>query len=117
MSRRGATASLKDILEAVDRIQRYVAGLSEAEFLDNTEKQDAVIRNLEVIGEAVRNIPADMRRKHKEIEWTLIAGTRDKLIHHYFGVNWEIVWNVVQEKLPSLQADIQRILADQAPES
>ena len=115
MSERETTASLKDILEAIDRIQRYVGGLSEAEFLGNTEKQDAVIRNLEVIGEAVRNIPAEMRRKHKEVAWTLIAGTRDKLIHHYFGVNWEIVWNVVQEKLPSLKADVQRILADQAP--
>lgn len=76
-----------------------------------------MIRNLEVIGEAVRHIPADMRRKHKEVEWTLIAGTRDKLIHHYFGVNWEIVWNVLQEKLPSLKRDIQQILADQALEA
>jgi uncharacterized protein with HEPN domain len=57
-----------------------------------------------------------MRRKYKQVEWSQIAGTRDKLIHHYFGVNWEIVWNVVQEKLPALQADVQRILADQTPE-
>jgi uncharacterized protein with HEPN domain len=75
-----------------------------------------VLRNLEVIGEAVRSIPSDMRRKYKQVEWSQIAGTRDKLIHHYFGVNWEIVWNVVQEKLPALQADVQRILADQTPE-
>ena len=116
MSERGATAALKDILEAIDRIQRYVSGLSESEFLDHTEKQDAVLRNLEVIGEAVRSIPSDMRRKYKQVEWSQIAGTRDKLIHHYFGVNWEIVWNVVQEKLPALQADVQRILADQTRE-
>lgn len=58
MSERGATAALKDILEAIDRIQRYVSGLSESEFLDHTEKQDAVLRNLEVIGEAVRSIPS-----------------------------------------------------------
>jgi len=114
MSKRGATAALKDILEAIDRIQRYVNGLTEREFLSNTEKQDAVLRNLEVIGEAVRNIPSDMRQKYKDVQWSQIAGTRDKLIHHYFGVNWEIVWNVVQEKLPALKADVQRILADQA---
>ena len=116
MSERGATAALKDILEAIARIQRYVSGLSESEFLGHTEKQDAVLRNLEVIGEAVRSIPSDMRRKYKQVEWSQIAGTRDKLIHHYFGVNWEIVWNVVQEKLPALRADVQRILADQIPE-
>ncbi len=73
-----------------------------------------MLRNLEVIGEAVRNIPSDMRQKYKKVQWSQIAGTRDKLIHHYFGVNWEIVWNVVQEKLPALKADVQRILADQA---
>lgn len=117
MSKRGTTASLKDILEAIDRIQRYVARLTEAQFLANTEKQDAVLRNLEVIGEAVRNIPADVRRRHKEVEWTLIAGMRDKLIHQYFGVNWEIVWNVVQDKLPSLKANVHRILADQAADT
>jgi len=94
MSKRGTTVALKDILEAIDRIQRYVNGLTEREFFSNTEKQDAVLRNVEVIGEAVRNIPSDVRQKYKHVQWSQMAGTRDKLIHHYFGVNWEIVWNV-----------------------
>lgn len=76
-----------------------------------------MLRNLEVIGEAVRSIPLAIRRRYKEVEWSQIAGTRDKLIHHYFGVNWEIVWNVVQEKLPALRTDVRRILTDQTADT
>lgn len=112
MSKRGATAALKDILEAVGRIERYIGTMTQAEFLEHTEKQDAVIRNLEIIGEAVRSIPAVIRRNHKEVEWSQIAGMRDKLIHHYFGVNWEILWDVVQHKLPLVKSQVQQILDD-----
>lgn len=116
MSKRGVVPALKDILEAVERIQRYVGSMSQSEFLQNTEKQDAVVRNLEIIGEAVRNLPADFRRRHSQVQWAPIAGMRDRLIHQYFGVNWNILWNVVQEKLPSLKTDIEQILkAEEKP--
>jgi uncharacterized protein with HEPN domain len=110
MPKRGAIPALKDILEAIDRIQRYVGTMSQTEFLENTEKQDAVVRNLEIIGEAVRSVPTNIRKTHKQIDWSQIAGMRDKLIHHYFGVNWEILWDVVQRKLPTLKANVEQIL-------
>ncbi len=110
MSKRGIVPSLKDILEAIDRIQRYVGTMSLAQFLANSEKQDAVIRNLEIVGEAVRNIPPEFREKHDDIAWSQIAGFRDRLIHQYFGVNWTILWDVVQAKLPTLKGQVEGLL-------
>lgn len=110
MSKRGIVPSLKDILEAIDRIQRYVGSVSFAEFLANSEKQDAVVRNLEIIGEAVRNIPPEFRTEHDDIAWSQMAGFRDRLIHQYFGVNWTILWDVVQEKLPTLKRQVEELL-------
>jgi len=91
LRKRGAVPALKDILEAVERIQRYIGLMGQREFLGHSEKQDAVVRNLEIIGEAVRSVPSEVRRKYKQVDWGPIAGMRDKLIHHYFGVNWEIL--------------------------
>lgn len=113
MSKRGTIPALKDILEAIDRIHRYMGSMSQSEFLQQTEKQDAVVRNLEIIGEAVRNFSGDFREKHSQVEWTQIAGMRDRLIHQYFGVNWDILWDVVQEKLPALKTQVQQILNDE----
>jgi len=110
MSNRGIGPSLKDILEAIDRIQRYVGAMTLADFIANTEKQDAVVRNLEIIGEAVRNIPPEFRKQHKEIEWSQIAGFRDRLIHQYFGVNWVILWDVVKNRLPELKERVEYLL-------
>src|SRR3546814_19114476 len=69
---------------------------------DLIRTQDAVVRNLEILGEAAKRLSPEFRAHHPQIEWSQIAGMRDRLIHHYFGVNWEIVWNVVQERLPDL---------------
>ena len=113
MSKRGTIPALKDILEAVGRIERYVGSMSESEFLENTEKQDAVIRNLEIIGEAARNLPAEFKQRHSQVQWAPIAGMRDRLIHQYFGVNWTILWDVVQNKLPELKMSVEQILHDE----
>ena len=104
MARRRDVTLVQDILEAIDRISRYTAGLSYTVFVDDTLIQDAVVRNLEIIGEAVKALSPDFRKKRKNVRWQDIAGMRDRLIHDYAGVNWEIVWDVVQTKLPELKA-------------
>lgn len=91
MPKRGDKEWVSDVSEAIGRIERYVAHESYKKFLKDAKTQDAVVRNLEIIGEAVKNISADFKKKHKSVEWRKIAGMRDKLIHSYFGVNLEIV--------------------------
>ena len=93
---------LAHIRDAIARIESYTQGGREA-FFDDTKTQDAVIRNLEVIGEAVKNLSADLRAKHPEVPWTRVAGMRDVLIHGYFGVRLETVWNAVENRLPELK--------------
>ncbi len=72
----------------------------------------AAARSLEIIGEAVKNISSDLKRKHKDVEWKKIAGMRDKIIHYYFGVNWNILWDVIQNKLPDLKSKFDYILKE-----
>ena len=80
------------------------------EFMARTETQDAVVRNIEIIGEAVRNLSMEFRTAHPEVEWPKITGIRDRLIHQYFSVDWDILWDVVKDKLPGLRIQVQRIL-------
>ena len=95
MPKRQDDELVEDTGEAIERIQRYTRGISYEAFLQNTMAQDAVVRNLEIIGEAAKRFSADFRKKHKAIRWQDIAGMHDRLIHHYTGVNWSIVWDVI----------------------
>lgn len=99
-----------DILEAIERIERYTQKVSLAAFSENEEKIDAVVRNLEIIGEAARHIPQTVRVKYPEIEWRKIIGLRDILIHEYFGIDLTIVWDIVRNKLPQLKDQLQALL-------
>jgi uncharacterized protein with HEPN domain len=94
---------LDDILEAIDRISEYVHGMDGDAFGSDRKTQDAVIRNLEVIGEASRNLADELKAQANEIEWSKIIGLRNILAHEYFGVSVPIVWDIVQNKLDPLR--------------
>lgn len=102
---------LRHILEAIDKIAEYTHEGAQA-FGSDSKTQDAVIRNLEIIGEAVKSLPEAARSAEPEIPWKQIAGMRDKLIHAYFGVDLTLVWEVVEHSLPPLRAAVQRLLED-----
>jgi uncharacterized protein with HEPN domain len=102
---------LADIRRACERILRYTAGYSQAEFLADDRTYDAVLRNLAIIGEAAKVLPEELRAKYPSVEWRKIARFRDIVIHHYFAIDNDIIWDIVQSKVPELltqlsQADI-----------
>ena len=103
---------LSDIQEAIQRIAAYIAGLDYEQFMRDNKTQDAVVRNLEIIGEATKNLSSRLRRAYAQIPWKDLAGMRDKMIHHYFGTNYEIVWTIAKEELPDLLSQIQDILTN-----
>lgn len=113
MSKRTNKDFLLDIREAIRRIEMYTEGMSYRDFLKKLETQDAVLRNLEIIGEAAKNISPDLQNKHKDIQWKEIAGMRDKIIHFYFGVNLDIVWRTSKDKLPLLKKKIEKIIQEE----
>ena len=102
---------LKDILQAIERIEEYTKDLSLEDFNKNQLVQDGVVRNLEIIGEAVKHLPKDIQKKHPHVEWKKIAGLRDILIHAYFGIDHDIVWDVITNKVPELKEQVLRIVS------
>jgi uncharacterized protein with HEPN domain len=100
----------EDILTAIGKIERYTEKLSFEDFKDDELKVDGVVRNLEIIGEAVKKIPADVRMKYPDVEWNKIAGIRDILIHAYFTVDLEILWEIIEEKLPAFKTRVIQIM-------
>jgi len=99
---------LRDIKNAIEKIEKYIKEIDYSKFKGNDLVSDAVIRNLAVIGEAVKNLPDEFKDKNKEIEWKKIIGFRDVLIHAYGGIDFEIVWDVVKNKLPELKRAIEK---------
>ena len=110
--KRSTELYIKDILEYMGRAEVHMSRLSFEEFLHDNKTCDAVIRCIEVIGEATKNIPDDIRNKYPSIPWRDMAGMRDKIIHGYFVVDFETVWLVVKEEIPRLKAMIMKVSED-----
>ncbi len=103
---------IKDILDAIDMIEEFIGDMDYGEFMKDDKTSTAVVKKIEIIGEAIKNIPNDVRMKHKAIPWRDIVGMRNKITHNYFKIDYEIVWNVVKEKLPALKIQVEQVLKD-----
>ncbi len=97
---------IRHIIESIRLIEEYTAGKTEADFRNTISLQDMVFRRLEIIGEAVKNLPESLKSAYPEIPWKSIAGMRDKLIHHYFGVDIMLAWNAVVQEMPRLKTQM-----------
>ncbi len=103
---------LQDILDAVDDIESFVDDMTYEAFIKDRKTLNAVVRSIEIIGEASKNIPETMKTKYKELPWKQMTGMRDKLIHAYFGIDTETLWKAVKENIPPLKKAIQKILKE-----
>ena len=101
---------LKHILDEIDFLTRETEGIKFEDLVNNEILKRACSRSLEIIGEAVKNLSPDFKRRYKETDWKKIAGLRDKIIHYYFGVNWDILWDVIKNRLPELKEQVRNIL-------
>jgi uncharacterized protein with HEPN domain len=97
---------LQDILDAIDRIGSYVEGMTYADFLADRKTQDAVTRNIEIIGEAARCLTAQFKQEHPSVPWEEIVAMRNVVVHQYFGVLPDVVWDVIENELPALRSQI-----------
>jgi uncharacterized protein with HEPN domain len=110
MSKRDHRILVEDVLLAIEKISRFTAGMDQQAFLSDEKTIDAVARNLEIIGEAVRQLPDDFKNANPEISWSQIGGMRNRIVHEYFGLDLEIIWQVIQHDLPELEARIRPLV-------
>jgi uncharacterized protein with HEPN domain len=111
--KRSAQLYLQDIVDCIDAVGSFTFGITKEEFLKSDEKQSAVFRKLEIIGEAAKNIGGGLKKEHPEIPWPEIGGLRNRLIHEYFGINPNKVWQTIKNDLPKLKFQIQKIIKQQ----
>lgn len=107
---------IKDILAAIDNIEDFVGGMTLEEFKADEKTSSAVIRKFEIIGEAVKHIPPKIRDKYKEVKWKSMAGMRDRLIHAYFGIDYDLVWSAIKTEIPNLKPKLKKVILDMEQE-
>ena len=110
MSERHPKLLLGDIIESAEKIQIYTHELSYDDFTKDSKTIDAVIRNIEIIGEASNRLPEEVKDKTSEIDWFKIIGLRNRIVHAYFGINYKIIWDVVEDYVPELIVQINKLL-------
>jgi len=109
MSKRPIDLLLNDMLDAIDRVEQYTQGMSFDAFSNDQKSIDAVVRNLEIVGEAANRLPDDFKEKHSSVEWYKVVGLRHRIVHEYFGIDLQIIWQIVHADLPSLRNTLSRI--------
>lgn len=101
---------IEHIIDSIEKIEMFMKGISKENFQKNIQLQDALVRRIEIIGEAAKNLPKNFKDNHLDVPWIKMAGMRDKLTHHYFGVDLEIIWKTVNEDIPQLKNYMREIL-------
>ena len=110
MPKRGDLEFLNDIQEAIKRVENYTKNVSYTSFAQDTKTQDAVVRNIEIMGEAVKNLSDNLKKKSEQIPWKKLAGIRERVIHSYFGVNYDIIWASAKKDLKEVSSEINILL-------
>lgn len=110
MSKRAPNLLLIDILESIEKIKSYTSGYSFEEFINDSKTLDAVIRNFEIIGEAANRLSDDFKNTYNEIDWFRIRGFRNRIVHDYMGIDYQIVWIIIEKDISSLEAELRKIV-------
>jgi len=112
MSKRSPELLVEDIWESIEKIERYTAGMTQDNFQSDEKTTDAVVRNFEIIGEAAGRLPEDFTDQHSEIEWGKITGLRNRIVHEYFGVDLQIIWQILKKDLPAFKESLKNIRSE-----
>jgi len=112
MSKREWKLFVEDMLESINLIEKYIEGVKEKDFNSDRKTIDAVVRNLEIIGEASKYIPEDVKYKFSDVDWKGVLGLRNRIAHEYFGISASIIWDIITKELPALKEQMDEVLKD-----